>query len=126
MHADGTPEGVLQYNILAVMGDEFYLNWHANYDDTLVLCSPADLQMAKDSVAAFELTLPDDGVAQAAMIDYEPVVALTSTDATVRFVIFTKWGGFWELQYTNRRKAPHKLVDSAERSLVDYDCGISF
>jgi len=44
----------------------------------------------------------------------------------VRFVLFTNWGGFLEIEYTFSRASPAQLLDVQTNTLVQYDCGLLF
>ncbi len=35
---DGTPEGFFQWVLLMLTGNQFYIAWHANYNDLQVIC----------------------------------------------------------------------------------------
>ncbi len=60
-----------------------------------------------------------------AIADPQPTVALTDESATVRMLVFTKWGGFQRRTSTINR-ADHSIVDVQNVPLVEYDCGIMF
>lgn len=38
VRTDGTPEGFFELTVLRIMGEQFYLFWHANYNDLVPLC----------------------------------------------------------------------------------------
>jgi hypothetical protein len=40
---DGSPESYFQFIVLALLGDQFYLDWHGLYNDTMILCDSSDL-----------------------------------------------------------------------------------
>jgi hypothetical protein len=45
---------------------------------------------------------------------------------TVRFVTFTKWGGFFESVFVLEGNNPIELIDVQRNRLIQYDCGIVF
>lgn len=55
-----------------------------------------------------------------------PAVTLTNGTATVRFISFTKWGGFFENVYVMDAHDPVQLLDVQFNPLIEYDCGINF
>lgn len=126
IQTDDTAEGYLQFVILATLGDQFYLFWHALYNDDIFMCISADIDKVIAEVDSFGIEFPDDVAKEAESIDFEPAVTLDEKTATVQFVIFTKWGGFIEVWYKITREFPHTVVDGGSRVLVEYDCGIMF
>jgi hypothetical protein len=122
---DGTPEGYFQFVALDVMGEQFYLVWHANYNDTRILCDSADVKDVLES-EMFGQPLPEDVAAQARGLDVEPVVTLGEETAQVQIVVFTKWGGFLRVTFTIGQDFPHQVLDTEAETLVPYDCGVMF
>jgi hypothetical protein len=48
---DGTKQGYLEYVALSVLGRQFYLFWHENYNDTRIICDRFALEKILDEVA---------------------------------------------------------------------------
>ena len=126
VHVDDVEDGYLQLALMATVGDQFYLYWHALYHDEVILCDQADIEKAIAEVQGFNLELTNEIVTKARKLDFEPTVTLDDETATVRFVIFTKWGGFIEVQYIFTREYPHRFVGGDYQTLIKYDCGILF
>jgi hypothetical protein len=122
---DGTAEGDFQFVALDVMGEQFYLVWHANYNDARILCDSADVKDVLES-EMFGQPLPEDVAAQARGLDVEPVVTLGEETAQVQIVVFTKWGGFLRVTFTISRDFPRRVFDAEAETLVAYDCGVMF
>jgi hypothetical protein len=122
---DGTPEGFLQFATLDILGEQFYLVWHANYNDTRILCDSTDVTDILDS-EMFGQSLPEDVAAQARDLKVEPVVELGEESAQVQIVVFTKWGGFLRATYTIGQDFPHQVLNVEVETLVAYDCGVMF
>jgi hypothetical protein len=126
---DDTEQGYFEYVVMDIMAGQFYLYWHANYNDTQIVCNR---QQMYDIVA--QVNTGDFGAAmetaQQAKVrtlrNIPPVVQLTGDSATVEVVVFTKWGGFYRYTYTISRGLPHTIVDLKQENLVPYDCGIMF
>lgn len=123
------PEGYLEYAVFAQSANQFYLDWHANYNDWTVLCGPDDIEAVIQSVSARQdFGRPmTDGQKQAARAipDQQPTVVLTGPTATVSMLVFTKWGGFYRRTTTINRD-DHSIVDKHDTSVVEYDCGVAF
>lgn len=122
---DGTPEGYFQFAALDIMGEQFYLVWHANYNDARILCDSSDVTNVLEA-ETFGLPIPEDVAAQARELDVEPVVTLGEETAEVQIVVFTKWGGFLCVTFTIGQDFPHQVLDTEAETLVAYDCGVMF
>jgi hypothetical protein len=124
-----SPEGYFEYAAFATLANQFYLDWHANYNDWQVLCGKADVE---EIIQSFEgedpfgipMTVAQKRQARA-IEDPQPSVELTDEIAIVKMLVFTKWGGFYRRTLTIRR-ADHFIVDQQDEPLVEYDCGIMF
>jgi hypothetical protein len=126
IQVDGTAEGFFQLALLRVMGNQFYLHWHANYNDALVICNQEGLEKILSSEGWIGDSIPDDVKESARELDLAPVVEFSEDAVSVHLTIFTKWGGFIRLHYSIQREFPHKFLDFSEETLVPYDCGIQF
>jgi len=128
IQADDTPESYFQVVLLATMGRQFYLYWHANYSDSQVVCDRADVS---DIVATlngdygYRISLPSR-LRAALLANLAPSVVIGEQTVEVRLVSFTRWGGFYQETYTLNRSMPHAILDTQEKNLVPYDCGIMF
>ncbi len=121
-------QGYFEYAVMDMLANQFYLVWHAYYNDTEIVCDreAADVIIEGINSGDFGYKLDAKQKAQArAMTNIEPLVKLTDDSAIVEVVTFTKWGGFFRQTYTISRVFPH-TVDVKEENLVEYDCGIMF
>jgi hypothetical protein len=123
---DDTPEGYMQMVILGVMGRQFYLHWHAAYNDFQIICDSGMLRTLLASDDGFGQPIPKDVQKEARRLDVTPTVELDEDVARVRIVGFTKWGGFFEVTYTISRDFPRDVYDSEEIELVPFNCGVMF
>ena len=126
---EDTEQGYFDYVVLDVMANQFYLFWHANYNDTQIVCNRQQVNDIVKQVSSSDFGNAMDLAAQTkarAMRDVEPVVRLTGDVAIVEIITFTKWGGFYRQTYTISREVPHKIIDIKQENLVPYDCGIMF
>jgi hypothetical protein len=154
IQVDDTAEGFFEFIVLYIMGDQFYLYWHANYNDTRIVCDRAGLEVVIAATEEFGTPLSsevqrearaldleprvqfEEGtlagerlhavVAQEQRLDLEPRVESEEGTVHVRVVTFTKWGGFFEETYTISRDFPHTILHHEADMLVAYDCGVSF
>ena len=126
---ESVEQGYFELIAMNIMARQFYLDWHANYNDTEIVCNA-------DAVDAIITDINDEGFGIAfdrsqqrqarAMEDIEPLVKLTDDSALVEVIVFTKWGGFYRWTYTISRSFPHAIIDVQTENLVPYDCGIMF
>jgi len=129
IRVDGTEEGFFQFILLRVMGGQFYLYWHANYNDRMVVCTSGEMEDILDSLSAddyFGIPITAEQAAAARAIDLAPSVEMGAQSVTVRVVTFTKWGGFRRFSYVLQRSYPHTILDVTYQDLVSYDCGVAF
>lgn len=126
---DDTEQGYFEFVALDIMARQFYLDWHANYNDTEIVCDKKAVNeiIADINNGSFGAPFNASQQLQArALTDIEPLVNLTDDSAVVEIVTFTKWGGFYRLTYTINRSFPHTILDVQAENLVEYDCGIVF
>jgi hypothetical protein len=126
---DGTEQGYFEFVALNIMARQFYLDWHANYNDTVIVCNDNDVDAIIADINDGNFGIPFDLSQQRkvrGMKDIEPLVKLTDDTAVVELFFFTKWGGFYRSTYTISRSFPHTILDVKEENIVEYDCGIMF
>lgn len=129
VEADGTPESYLQLSILALMGSQFYLSWHANYNDAQVLCGSSDIEriISENAKSDFGAKLTSTQKREARAISQPgPMVTIDGERVTVSMLIFTNWGGFVRRTYTITEPFPHAILDVHNETLVEYNCGVMF
>jgi hypothetical protein len=129
VQVEDSPEGYFQYALLAMLGNQFYLYWHAGYNDTQIVCDkPAVNRIVSQlSRSGPGLPVPLSLRLRAAMLNYvKPVIVLGDQIVEVRVVTFTKWGGFNQTTFTINRSSPHSILDVQEENIIPYDCGIMF
>ena len=128
LEIEDVEQGYFEAVVMQIMARQFYLNWHANYNDAEIVCDreAADAIIEGINSGDFGYKLDAKQKAQArAMTNIEPAVTLTGDSAIVEVVTFTKWGGFFRQTYSISRSFPH-TIEMEEENLVEYDCGIMF
>jgi len=126
IQVDGSEASFFQFAFLAELGDQFYLSWHANYNDFIILCDAQDLKNVTRALGDYNLTFPQDRWETAKAIEFQPTVSIQEDAVTVRMIIFSKWGGFWENIAVMDKNNPFTILDMKMNVLVAYDCGINF
>ncbi len=129
LDVEDVEQGYFEYVVMDIMAGQFYLSWHANYNDMEIVCNPDGVNdiISRVNTGDFgnDLDLAQQTKARG-MKNIEPAVSLTGDIATVEVVTFTKWGGFYRLTYTISREFQHKIIDVKDENLVPYDCGVMF
>jgi hypothetical protein len=129
VEADDTPEGYLQISLLALMGSQFYLFWHAGYNDSQILCGSSDIEriISENAQSGFGMKMNEAQKLKARAISRPgPAVEIKADHVTVSMVLFTNWGGFIRRTYTINRASPHTILDVQNETLVEYNCGVMF
>jgi hypothetical protein len=124
---DGSEESYLQFLILAALGSQFSLFWHAAYNDKEFVCTieKAEKIIKRINRSKQEMSFKEDDIfdQQLGEIDFDPQITINTDKVTVRLVFFTKWGGFIEAKYQVKKDFPHKIIERETETLIDYNCG---
>jgi hypothetical protein len=125
---DDTAEGYFEFIALRTMGSQFYQWWHAEYNDTRIICNRDALEKLIASMTIYDDPdfFPMTAQKKARRINFKPYVEIDKETALVRVVEFTRWGGFFEVKYTLSRKFPHKIIQEDRRNLVEYDIHLTY
>jgi len=129
LEIEDVEQGYFEYVVMDIMARQFYLSWHANYNDTEIVCNREEVNDIVARVSSGDFGIAMDPLQQTkarTIRNIEPAVNLTGDVATVQFITFTKWGGFYRETYTINRSFPHTIVDVEQENIVPYDCGIMF
>ena len=128
---DGSEESYLQLVILAALGSQFSLFWHALYNDKEFVCTSEKAEkivrrigIVDEDIGTIDSQLfEQDTVEKLKEISFEPQITIKEDKVVVRLVFFTKWGGFIEAKYQVKKDFPHKIIERETETLIDYDCG---
>ena len=125
IQVDDTAEGYYELVLLSIMGEQFYLSWHAAYDDWEVVSSRERLDAIIELMNEEHNPLTEEQVEAALKLDVTPSVKFEGDKVRVQILMFTKWGGFYERVYTIDRNFPHQMIED-DIQLIPYNCGIVF
>jgi len=126
---ENVEQGYFEFVAMNIMAGQFYLAWHANYNDIEIVCDDGDVDAIIADISDGSFGVPLDisqQVKARSMRNIEPLVKLMGDTALVEVIVFTKWGGFYRYTYTISRSFPHTIIDVKTENLVPYDCGIAF
>jgi hypothetical protein len=126
VQVDGSEEGFFQFVVLYEIGGQFYLFWHANYFDTVIICDPKGIEDIISRPDDFGNPFTRKQKREARAIDPAPVVKMGEDSVVVEVVMFSNWGGFVRGTYEISKSFPHTVLNSDYEVLVEYDCGIMF
>ena len=124
---DGTPEGYMQFAVLQIMGQRFYLYWHAAYMDSRIVCDQEALEAVVLSIsdAGYRSFSPDE-LEVIRGIEVEPTIEFGEDKVTVQYLSFSRFKGFSRNTVTISRDAPPTEFDFESELLLPYDCGIIY
>jgi hypothetical protein len=126
LRLDQTPESFFELVVFKVLAGQFYLAWHANYNDTQVITLRSDVEEILEGLPS---SRKDQKLRQERMrnTDISPCVKLVDHDTvSVSVVLFSNWGGFWRATEKISRNYPHIFRAADGQVLLEYDCGILF
>ena len=115
--ADGSPESFFQFALLLIQGEQFYLFWHALYNDARIVCDLEDARAILEDLD-YEQSAIGEVLAEFGEIDLAPIVSMNEDRVQVDVVIFTEWGGFIRESVTMKREFPHEILDEEAEVLV--------
>jgi len=132
---DGTPESLIQYAILYLIGDQFFLFDHANYDDEIIVFTKSKLTEVVESSISFqkEYQRPDyviknaEEVREKALkLDVSPIFEEEEERTSVKVITFSKWKGFQQHTFVFSKTRKYCFDCKKVETLIPYDCGIAF
>lgn len=129
IEVNDSEQGYFEYVAVLLLANQFYLSWHANYNDIQIVCNRADVDAIVEERNTGDFGYEFDSAQMRqirAMNNIEPLVKMTDTTISVEIITFTKWGGFYRMTYTINRDFPHEVIDRLDENIVPYDCGIMF
>jgi len=122
LQVDGTPEGFFELVVFKALAGQFYLAWHANYNDTKIVTSRNEVE----AIIA-DIDLSSDRKEQVRCLDVTPSIKYLDQDtASVSVVLFSNWRGFFRVTEKISRVYPHRFLDTEIQDLVYYNCGLVF
>jgi hypothetical protein len=136
---DDTPEGYMQFVTLAIMGDQFYLWWHALYNDYQLIWNQNKMEKiletlpkAGENGAADDLySINEDEAETLRGMDFTPTVLYNEANPNVvrvRVVVFTEWGGFVRRTYKIKRNkgSGSRIMNIQEKVMLEYSVDYVF
>ena len=125
--ADGTPESFFELVVFREVANQFYLYWHAAYNDLRIITEAEEVAKIVTTLNEMGPVKFDPAETQAALaLNPEPQIELTETSAGVIYCTFTQWGGFTLQQEVFSKVHPHLLLCSDVLQTAKYNCGIVF
>ena len=125
--ADGMPESFFELVVFREVANQFYLYWHAAYNDLRIITEAAEVEKIVTTLNEMGPVKFDPAETRAALaLNPEPQIELTETSASVIYCTFTQWGGFTLQQEVFSKVHPHLLLCSDVLQTAKYNCGIVF
>lgn len=121
-----TDESYIEYVVLNIMKEQFYLWWHSNYNDKQIVFTKEKLARILDPLPYASDSLKD----KVSSLYLEPIVTRKDSVVDVSLPVFSHWGGLVRRHYTISKSEPHHITnmpfytsDVDKRDyLLDYDC----
>ena len=114
--SDGTPESYLQMLTLLYTAHQFYLYWHSNEEDGIVICTHEALERWADE----HLGPPDQRPAVLGSLDPTPRVRVTDKTATVDVLCSSRaWGKVYWCRWCISREPPRELVNCEQTPVIE-------
>jgi hypothetical protein len=133
LHCDGTENGFFQLALFEHLADQFYLAWHAAYNDIPLITSYADMHQFLANPKNFmrekngkPTVLPEPTVLKALELDPTPIVKIDSETVSVKVLAFSNWRGFFQKTLTFEKQPPNLILSETEEILIPYRCPIMF
>ena len=123
--ADGTPESFFELVVFREVANQFYLYWHAAYNDLRIITAAAEVEKIVTTLNEMgPVKFSPDQTKAALALSPEPRIEMTETSAGVIYCTFTQWGGFTVQQEVFSKVQPHLLLCSEVLQAAKYNCGI--
>jgi hypothetical protein len=122
---DDSPRGYLQFVLLSIMANQFYLYWHANYNDEQIVHDRKHFDDLLSKQDVFNKPTPEEQE-RSRSLSPDPIVELDQEAARVSLLTWTEWGGLYRKTFTIKRQFPHQILDTKEENVLSYWCGVTF
>ena len=117
IRTDGSADGFLQYVVLRLLADRFYLFWHAwLHSFPIIATSEALEELLSTNYETPQQ--PAETLRAARALDLEPTVEFNEDKVVVKVVTFNEWQGFQRQMFSITRRSPHKIVQHETETLV--------
>ncbi len=128
---DGSSASLIQFIILYLTGDQFFLFDHARYHDDVLIFSKSKMDQILNSKCPFHIeALPDKIKVEARKIDVIPTFEESKEHdmqhITVKVVTFSLWKGFQRRSFVFNKDMHFYLVRTTTDTIVPYDIGVRF
>ena len=119
-------QGYFELVLLMVMGEQFYLSWHGNYNDRKVIVGGQGIDDVLNQEIEFGEEFSDEFIEQAGNLDPSPVIQDLGDQMMVEVLTFTKWGGFQTGTFLISKSFPHEIRLDGYETVAAYNCGVRF
>lgn len=119
---DDSPESWFDLTAFLVLAGQFYLYWHALYNDIRFVTSPDELARILGSLEDLQTSKKDEAM----KFDPRVLVSMEESHVAVTYCAFSSWHGFLQLRTTYQRHPPHRILKGEQVAEIPYDCGIRF
>lgn len=120
---DDSPEGWFELTALRCLQGQFYLNWHALYNDLKILTLKCEI----DEMLARHNEMGETEQQKAGLLDTQVRIAYAESLVSVTYCTFSAWHGFKQARETYQRHPPHVLIGERDVLIeIPYDCDVRY
>lgn len=121
-------QGYIEFLIFRIMGNQFYLMGHTNYNDVRPICTFDDLERAMRSFDAvgWDEDTKKPLKEEAHKIDLSPKVEYQRGIVIVKLFYFTQFGGLYKSETTIQRSFPHQIIKEEIEQIIKYNSGVRY
>lgn len=126
--ADNTADSFFQLAVFRIMANKYYLYWHANYNDTIIITSSEELESLISEYTASNSSrrFSEEQIAAIRNIHTAPYVTQNDTALNLIYCTFSKWRGFNRIQEILAPYPPYTVKRLLFLGTVKYDCGFIY
>jgi hypothetical protein len=124
IYTDGSEQDFFQFIVLHIMGEQFYLWWHAIMNDTTVITDQVALTAHLQNVEQNCIEPTGPILEDSTQLPLTPQVEFKNDLVQVTIVTFESSIGLQRQSYLITRNFPHTIVDESTELLVRYFCGV--
>jgi len=119
-----SPAGFCELAVFRILGDQFYLYWHANHRRRRIICGEASLARLRSWGDLDDV--PESVLTQVRAVDLNPTITVSADVASVGLVWFSRWKGFVYEETVFNRERPQRVMGTTTRVLAEYNCDVIF
>jgi len=116
---EDSQDGYLQYLFFYIMGEQFALKWHSNYDEKFIICSNEGIyKVIRDYQKSKSFDTNIDELKNLNLINPEPIIILKTDYCLITWIEINTHFGIHRRTYRISRLTPYKIDLLEDMKLV--------